>query len=278
LDDIHAADEKEGLLEWLYMTRPTREVLLSLGGAAFSAIRRLPFFGFSTEEIVAAMVGRAAVCGKPGEALQCGACGFHGSFVDDNVWRDSDFEDQLDGGFNVIMRDCRCTICSWCMSEDWQNDGPLNDDGEIICMECERVYSSGPVSGCLSRQWQTSVGRDAVEKLHRIAWEGLKLKGGQREGGLKLRFNGKIVNDDDDADREDQMVPVLPPGLLWTRQGIYEDEAAWANPSYKKKPPKAQAKRTYFGLAKPWATSRAGGSGGAAAGGRSGGKGKKGRV
>jgi hypothetical protein len=71
LDDIHAADEKEGLLEWLYMTRPTREVLLSLGGAAFSAIRRLPFFGFSTEEIVAAMVGRAAVCGKPGEALQC---------------------------------------------------------------------------------------------------------------------------------------------------------------------------------------------------------------
>jgi len=39
LDDIHAADEKEsGLLEWLYMTGPTREELLSRGGAAFGAI------------------------------------------------------------------------------------------------------------------------------------------------------------------------------------------------------------------------------------------------
>ena len=108
---------------------------------------------------------------------------------------------------------------------------------------------------------------------------------------MNLRINGKMVNDDVvvvkgerfvrhddtseyDADREDQMVPVLPPDLLSTRQGIYEDEAAWANPSYKKKPPS----RRYFGLAKPWATSRAGNGGGAAAGGRSGGKGKKGRV
>ena len=111
----------------LYITRPRREVLLSLRGAAFSTIRRLLFFGFSIEEIVAAMVGRAAVCGKPGEALQCGACGFHGSFVDDNVWRD--FEEEFDGGFNGIMRDCRCTICRWCLSENWMNDGPLNDDG-----------------------------------------------------------------------------------------------------------------------------------------------------
>ena len=71
LDDIHAADEKDGLLEWLYMTGPTREELLSRGGAAFGDIRRLPFFEFSTEEIVADLVGCAAVCGKPGEALQC---------------------------------------------------------------------------------------------------------------------------------------------------------------------------------------------------------------
>ena len=80
LDDIHAADEKDGLLEWLYMTGPTREELLSRGGAAFGDIRRLPFFEFSTEEIVADLVGCAAVCGKPCEALKCSACGVHGNF------------------------------------------------------------------------------------------------------------------------------------------------------------------------------------------------------
>ena len=69
----------------LYITRPRREVLLSLRGAAFSTIRRLLFFGFSIEEIVAAMVGRAAVCGEPCEGLQCSEGGAHGDFVDDNT-------------------------------------------------------------------------------------------------------------------------------------------------------------------------------------------------
>ena len=62
LDDIHAQDSEEGLLEWLYMTRPTQAELLRLGGAAFSAIRKLPFFKFSNEDIVAAMMGRYVHC------------------------------------------------------------------------------------------------------------------------------------------------------------------------------------------------------------------------
>ena len=38
-----------------------------------------------SEEILAAMVGRAAVCGEPCEGLQCSEGGAHGDFVDDNT-------------------------------------------------------------------------------------------------------------------------------------------------------------------------------------------------
>ncbi len=74
---------------------------------------------------------------------------------------------------------------------------------------------------------------------------------------------GKLIMTTMMPNREDQMVPVLPPDLLWTHQGIYEDEAAWANPSCKKKPPSNGA------------ASQAGGGGGVAAGGRSGANGNK---
>lgn len=53
LDDIHAEDSKEGLLEWLY-----EQSCCCGGGAAFSAIRRPPFFTFSNQDLVAAMIGR----------------------------------------------------------------------------------------------------------------------------------------------------------------------------------------------------------------------------
>jgi hypothetical protein len=153
--------------EWLNMTRPTRAELLELGGAPFSAIRRLPFFEFSTEEIVAAMVGRAAVRGKPCEALQCCACGAHVDWADDGTLGGFE-EEYIEDGFNVIIRDSRCTICYICLSGIWMDGGPLNSflRGEIICPMCNRVYSNGLACG------------DDMAKVFRISQQGIKVEPG----------------------------------------------------------------------------------------------------
>jgi hypothetical protein len=164
----------------------------------FSAIRRLPFFEFSTEEIVAAMVGRAAVRGKPCEALQCCACGAHGDWADNGTLGGFE-EDYIEDSFNVVIRDSRCTICYMGI---WMDGGPLNSflRGEIVCPMCNRVYSNGLACG------------DDMAKVFRISKQGIEVEpGGWREGGLFQRVGGKIDDDDDDDDREDQMVEILPP-------------------------------------------------------------------
>ena len=213
LDDIHAENRQEGVIEWLYMTRPTREEVMRLGGAGFSAIRRLPFFHFSKEEIVGSLLGRAALCGKPGEALNCDAPGSHGVYVDDGRIKDAEelFEDS-EGFFQVMMRDCRCTKCAGCIYEQWMN-GPDEEAGDVFkCYECERVLMDGT-------GW---IMDEDHEELVDSMMEGLQERAG---------------------DRKDNFVRVVPANRLWLQRGIYEDDAAWANPSYRKRGGAAAARK-----------------------------------
>ena len=214
LDDIHAKDRQEGVIEWLYMTRPTREEVMRLGGAGFIAIRMLPFFHFSKEEIVGSLLGRAALCGKPGGALNCDACGSHGKFVDDGSIKDAEeLYEETEGFFQVMLRDCLCTKCAGCIYEQWIN-GPVEEAGDLFkCWECGRVLVDGT-------GW--NMDDDYEELVNYSLLEGLQERVGNRK---------------------DNLVRVVPANRLWLQRGIYEDDAAWANPSYRRRGGAAAARK-----------------------------------
>ena len=112
LDDIHAADKEEGLMEFLHVTRPTRTEVARLGGAAFSVCRRV--FQFSDEEVLGAAVGRAAHVPGFAGLRNCGAHS-HGNFRDDGTGVVG-FDCVDEGAYEVILRDCHCHICAYCLS------------------------------------------------------------------------------------------------------------------------------------------------------------------
>ena len=140
LDDIHVADKEEGLMEFFYVARPTRDEVLGLGGAAFAFFRRV--FPFSGEEFLKAALGRAAHVPGFAGLRNCGAADSHGQFVDDGkcvVGQDCVDE----GAYEVILRDCHCHECAFCVMEAlWSRS---EDDAVFhwVC-KCGKMTSNCP--------------------------------------------------------------------------------------------------------------------------------------
>eukprot|EP00929_Paragymnodinium_shiwhaense_P102752 TRINITY_DN65981_c0_g1_i1.p1 TRINITY_DN65981_c0_g1~~TRINITY_DN65981_c0_g1_i1.p1 ORF type:complete len:275 (-),score=5.28 TRINITY_DN65981_c0_g1_i1:77-901(-) len=161
LDDIHHKDREAGLAEWYFLNRLTKRELLPLGGAAFSFFARV--FDFSRDEILQAMLGRAAFVKGYENQVCCTEEWSH------SHWRDDGIMPLVDKGDNwprIIFRDCQCTACPGCASEGWCNGNDRmeiehNDATRFGCWECGKSYVS------------LRVGREA-EKCGELAFAGME--------------------------------------------------------------------------------------------------------